>query len=203
MKIEVGKYYRTRDGQKVGPIRVSPYGGVEVKKLDAYGSRCFYSDDGFSDLGGDDDIISEWTEEPAAPPETGTLRELNVQPGDLVKFVARGDRDGWDYPSVGDKLVIKEDGSWFGVGADYIHELTGVFRIVSRATPPSQVITERVTTQRIVPGQYGVLAIAGACSDCVELEFTGEYGPTGRSRLTREELTQAIATLTQIRDALK
>ena len=87
---------------------------------------------------------------------------------------------------------------------DYRAELSksADWRIISRATQPSPVITETVTTQRIVPGVYGRVSVAGTSQSSVELEFVGEYGPTGRSRLSSAELTSAISTLTKIRDAL-
>lgn len=81
MKIEVGKYYRTRDGRKVGPIGYNP-------NITNYGK--FFSGETFWDEFGrlyqatketDHDLIAEWTE-----PETGTLAELDVKPGDVVEW---------------------------------------------------------------------------------------------------------------------
>ena len=154
MQIEIGKYYKTRDGQKVGPIRGC---------LDCYdyeGSVGAFTESGMSLYGCDIDLIAEWIDKPV----TGTLRELNVQVGDAVGDVV-----------------------WRGIGT---------------TSSPCPVITETVTTQRIVPGVYGRVSIAGSSQTSVELEFVGEYGPTGRSRLSQAELTSAITTLTQIRDAL-
>jgi hypothetical protein len=80
MKIEAGKYYRTRDGRKVGPIvkrwtyDVYPWGTAET--------GCCYSDDGAKWKGGQgtekDDLIAEWADEPTlwrdmTPEEKGAL----------------------------------------------------------------------------------------------------------------------------------
>ena len=54
MKIEEGKYYRTRDGRKVGPIRLRALEGVTYVSVSDEDGRM--DDDLF-------DIISEWTDE--------------------------------------------------------------------------------------------------------------------------------------------
>lgn len=63
MKIEVGKYYRTRDGRKVGPIENSKYGGKKYPFVwnwpNGQGSR-IYTADGTNYSNRDDDLISEW-----------------------------------------------------------------------------------------------------------------------------------------------
>lgn len=66
--------------------------------------------------------------------QIGTLAELGVKPGDVVELVSKGN-DGWSYPNVGEKHTIAQYGCWFGVGREYLHELTGKFRLISRATP--------------------------------------------------------------------
>lgn len=66
MQLEVGKYYRTRDGRKVGPMEESNSGdtggfycdGFGLYRKDGrfgYGANCFC--DAF-------DTIAEWTDEP-------------------------------------------------------------------------------------------------------------------------------------------
>ena len=55
MKIEEGKYYRTRDGRKVGPMRLRALEGVTYVSVSDEDGRM--DDDLF-------DIISEWTDEP-------------------------------------------------------------------------------------------------------------------------------------------
>lgn len=100
MKIESGKYYRTRDGRKVGPIGYNSY-------ITNYGK--FFSGETFWDEFGrlyqstketDYDLIAEWTEDDdlnaicderqdgpfVREPETGTLADLDVKPGDVVEW---------------------------------------------------------------------------------------------------------------------
>ena len=206
MKIESGKYYKSRDGQKVGPMySFSNHAKSGVLYADVNGAaRAFYIDGGKRKfMGNVGDLIAEWIDDPV----TGTLRELNVHVGDVIKLVS-GSQDGWAdgncYTIKPDGRVLNNDGSgqYWGNISDQDDDLGIKFRIISRASSPSPVITETVTTQRIVPGVYGRVSIAGSSQTSVELEFVGEYGPTGRSRLSQAELTSAITTLTQIRDAI-
>jgi len=75
LKIEAGKYYRTRDGRKVGPIVVAQGNGKPWPWKDAtrpfYYRETGYSCPGAADLHNDaDDLIAEWIDEPvkvAAP----------------------------------------------------------------------------------------------------------------------------------------
>ncbi len=65
--IETGKFYRTRDGRKVGPAtaRTGGLGGDGPWRLDGWN----YDNDGIcSNLGGrnDKDLIAEWVDEPAS-----------------------------------------------------------------------------------------------------------------------------------------
>jgi len=72
-KIEAGKYYRTRDGRKVGPMKDFgwkdgfPFNDEEVVEN-------YFSPDGKAQLG--DDLIAEWVDEPvkAAAPVQFILR---------------------------------------------------------------------------------------------------------------------------------
>lgn len=58
MKIEVGKYYVNREGNKVGPMRWDDYGGHFP--WDVSGTRYMYSENGKCDEGSDGDLIEEW-----------------------------------------------------------------------------------------------------------------------------------------------
>jgi len=86
MKLEVGKYYRTRDGEKVGPMRADPRGrarGFEWADEHDWAWRA----DGTFDirrLECDEDLIAEWVDEPAAPQPAGPVRTITrkeVVPG--------------------------------------------------------------------------------------------------------------------------
>lgn len=72
-KIEAGKYYRTRDGRKVGPIVVAQGNGKPWPWKDAtrpfYYRETGYSCPGAADLHNDaDDLIAEWVDEPVTEP---------------------------------------------------------------------------------------------------------------------------------------
>lgn len=108
MKIETGKYYRTRDGRKVGHAKL--YGDRSDNypfNVPIEGKFYAYTEDGKSCLGIDeDDLISEWTDEP----ETGTLAELKVKPGDVVEFVS-GEVKGFD---IGHRYACEAGKDGFG-----------------------------------------------------------------------------------------
>lgn len=87
MKLEVGKYYRTRDGRKVGPMQ----------KFNSYRNRhpweshgCLWTDDGVAYLGmyPDQNIRAEWIDEPASPVRTVTRKE--IVPGTYGKVRVTG-----------------------------------------------------------------------------------------------------------------
>lgn len=64
MKIEAGKFYKTRDGRKVGPMKATPLTGFYAFRDASRGPN--YSADGrlFEDRPSDWDIVSEWNDEP-------------------------------------------------------------------------------------------------------------------------------------------
>lgn len=68
MQIEAGKYYRTRDGRKVGPIR--PWEGVLHEWAVGDGSNLEGFDSG--------DLIAEWTD---GPVRTETVTKRRIVPG--------------------------------------------------------------------------------------------------------------------------
>lgn len=72
MRLEEGKYYRTRDGRKAGPVRRID---GEWNAANAQDGNWRYDDDGgLTNFGGDDlDLIAEWTE---GPVRTVTRREV-------------------------------------------------------------------------------------------------------------------------------
>jgi len=84
MKIEEGKYYRTRDGRKVGPMGRTD--GFWTACGGASGTPGHFTEDGISAFLGKlpreasrqrYDLIAEWTDEPASKPSPFvTRREL-------------------------------------------------------------------------------------------------------------------------------
>ena len=92
MQIEAGKYYRTRDGRKVGPAwtdgnQPHPW----CVPFDE--SEHWYRDDGASCLGNAGyDIIAEWTEAPTGPVRTVTRKE--IVPGVYGNVIVWNDGSG-------------------------------------------------------------------------------------------------------------
>ena len=90
LKIEAGKFYKTRDGRKVGPAFIS--GTIATFGSTSNHASAVWSDDGRSSNRDDKtslkdkDIIAEWIDEPAAKAEASND---NAQPkfkiGDAVK----------------------------------------------------------------------------------------------------------------------
>lgn len=68
MKLEEGKYYKTRDGRKVGPIVINPITGVALTSERDFDFWCVLAENGLAN--GDDgephenDIIAEWQDGP-------------------------------------------------------------------------------------------------------------------------------------------
>jgi hypothetical protein len=79
MRIEEGKYYRTRDGRKVGPM----VGGYfhEGRSFFSYDDVCSYWGDGieYRTEESGNDLVALWTEHSPIRTETVTVRRL--EPG--------------------------------------------------------------------------------------------------------------------------
>lgn len=214
MKLELGKYYKTRDGCKVGPMKL----WLEGPSMHADESEDSYDPDGKAQSFGENsehDLISEWSDTHT----TGTLAELGVQPGDVVEFIeGRNNAYGYTYPTgpetVLDRVLV------FGIKPEYDD---AIWRIVSRAsdlskldyTPinvekpiyeiepdtrplehfqPGPVITE--TVKRILPGVYGDVEISE------DFTHQGGIGAYMNTTLDAPRIRAVIATLTQIADAM-
>jgi hypothetical protein len=126
LKIEAGKFYKTRDGRKVGPAFIS--GNIATFGSTGNYASAVWSDDGRSSSRDDklslkdNDIIAEWIDEPVAKPSND-----NAQPrfkvGDRVKclksypgqftagkeYVVSADHFGRKYESV--KVKFDDAGS--------------------------------------------------------------------------------------------
>lgn len=75
MKLEVGKYYVSRSGDKVGPTQ--NHLGIKGYPWDAVGDNgtpYFYTDYGVADDGEEFDLVSEWPER--SPIRTRTVTEI-------------------------------------------------------------------------------------------------------------------------------
>lgn len=74
MQIETGKYYRTRDGRKVGPILNYNHNGWLHVQSGTVAGNCLWEIDGQT-VGGDrdSDLLSEW---PSGPVREVTRKEI-------------------------------------------------------------------------------------------------------------------------------
>ena len=77
MQIEAGKYYRTRDGRKVGPMAQSEW--PECARIEGQGG--LWNWDGSPHFPFNEDLdsphlIAEWTEAPTGPVRTVTRKEI-------------------------------------------------------------------------------------------------------------------------------
>ena len=173
MKLEVGKYYRTRDGKKVGPIK-----SHQNKPWSFTDGRLSYKDNGRWHLDPRDDendLIAEWTD----TPEVGTLAEIGARVGDEVH------RDSWwgREPAV----VIQRD---LETNAN-----TG-FRIISSASDAGPVRTVTRTTREIVPGRHWKYKICKVHEDSVTIQIGG-------TNFKVDELRRLSSEITAIADALE
>jgi len=118
LKIEAGKFYKTRDGRKVGPIRLkATHGSDGPYRIDGLWN---YLENGLvgSISNGDhkDDLIAEWIDEPVAKASTTTASNDNAQPkfkvGDRVKLA----RSFFGVAKVGATATVGERGMF----SDYV-----------------------------------------------------------------------------------
>lgn len=105
--------------------------------------------------------------------EVGTLEEIGAEVGDMVEWLY----NGWV------REVTEE--SKYSLNCDD-------YRIVRKAAAGP---VRTVATKEIVPGVYGKVRVGRGMGESVSV-FICDY-------FTKAELTAAIDTLTQIRDALK
>jgi len=102
MKIEAGKYYRTRDGRKVGPVEFSEYGRPWATAPGFDKTHWYTQWSAKSDFAGrasiycehPDDLIAEWTDEPAEPKPSPFVTRRELVPGVYGKIsVIKDDMD--------------------------------------------------------------------------------------------------------------
>ena len=210
MKNEAGKYYKTRDGQVVGPMKRGTgfmcHWVADTVISGGYGSSWFIDGSFWPDESPYKDEVNKMLDliEPAYP-EKGTLKAIGAKVGDVVECVSgipffdygnfrcRKIYTGDDIPGVHHLYNIK-----YGIGS--FGDDDGTWRIISRASdkPTSPVRTVTTTRKDVVPGVYGRLRVSASITDsddvCIEI--------VGGMAFSGQELTAAIATLTEIRDAL-
>lgn len=104
MKIEVGKYYKTRSGKKVGPAKgLEPYASFPWSIPHFEGGFYAYTEEGKSCLDRtEDDIVGEWVEEMTtertwgdmSPEEKGALL-LAHHEGKVIEYTSLQYEDEW------------------------------------------------------------------------------------------------------------
>lgn len=123
--------------------------------------------------------------------QLGTLNELNLKDGDVVKLISRPlHNDGCQYPSIFLEWDVL-DGRVYGIPVCN-QASKGKWEVVSRKEESP---VRRVTKTEILPGHYGGVYISHSKSDEVRLALHLRWH-------TAPELRRAISTLTEIADAL-
>lgn len=192
MKIEAGKYYKTRDGRKVGPITKGqePYKDGRPAPWPFRFGIFWYRSDGFSCPGeaqlhnDDDDLISEWVEttdievgakyiflDPHSVDTTGAY--FTKGKSYMLKYINR----------YGEPVLIDKRGKE--------HEWAiGHFKLSFKKECLSPIRT--VTRLEIVPGSYGV----------IQVHKDGKIGmlPSVKSA---DQLREAAHILNQIAEVLE
>lgn len=201
MKLEVGKYYKTRDGRKA-EWRYSgdpgnPMYPVKVK-VEGQDFWLSYTADGGYWCDGEEtsmDLIAEWTD------DTGTLAELNAQVGDVVECVEAA----YYNFTVGQRYSVEDfcgDPAIRYDDSGYCRTSVSRFRIVSRAKPTGPVITE--TVKRIVPGVYGHIWIDWVDGGTIYLGLRNNaLKKMDTVGLSRADLIAARDVFNQLIDALE
>ncbi len=177
LTIEAGKFYKTRDGRKVGPIVVAQGAGKPWPWKESSGTY-YYKEDGHSCPGyahghkDEDDLIAEWVDEPAAP--LAKASNDNADPtkpkfkiGDRVRaLVSWGDVEEGKIYTV---PHIDEDGEvWFtpngdGGWNDYLTD--NELELVTPAAPANPAIVCLIENGQPKPSTYPhVHADEGAAS---------------------------------------
>lgn len=120
LKIEAGKFYKTRDGRKVGPAYI--VGSCAVFGNGSNYASAVWADDGRSSHRGDklilkdNDIIAEWIDEPVFNPSND-----NAQPkfkvGDIVTPSHGGSKDNATVTKIKDgRVSVRWNNGAFGSG---------------------------------------------------------------------------------------
>lgn len=128
MKIEAGKYYKTRDGRKVGPTEVSEYNTSYPKAkfwVEDYGliqeNGKFGNDEDTPEL----DLISEWQDKAPSPIRTVTRRE--IVPGVYGKVFIN------DYDELANtvSLNVKDDFGCVSFNAEELRETAHILNQIA------------------------------------------------------------------------
>lgn len=132
----------------------------------------------------------------------GTLEQIGVKLGDVVRFhKARPGFEEYESRHKFRDFIIDGKGAAVSGCGEYhfYNSVSHTFRLIKRASATCPVRT--VTRKEIAGGRYGRLTVAPAENGNVAVKFNGALG--GYSMVSAAELRAAIATLTEIADALE
>lgn len=193
MQIELGKYYKMRNGKTVGPIIQSAFGkdsdwpfGLdgEIRTYNKYGvTIAWYAESPF-------DLVEE------VYLEEGSLKEIGAKVGDVVEWCGNDMREN-EFVSY---EIDSVNGAYYhakGSPACIMMMSSDHWRIISRASDNPKSPVRMVTRKEIVPGVYGGVEVVASSDDCHVWVCINEKNP-----MSANELRAAAKTLTDIADAL-
>jgi len=175
LRIQAGRYYKTRDGRKVGPMEVHDDDWVAWESPD-----CYYDENGVAKyIDSTNDLIAEWVDEPAVATVAEDKPKFKV--GDRVENAI----DGNDYETPGTVHKIVGDGYrviWdFDGHEDTIKWEQHELRLVSPATSGKrETYTIRDAKFFVSDGEGGWQQIAGKRPAIVALIENGQPKPADR-----------------------
>ena len=195
MKPEIGKYYKTKYGEIVGPMEHAEAGPGHVF---APGFGLYTPDGKFGYISNGVHCCQTPELDLIAPagPEQGTLKEIGAKVGDVVRY------EQWVPHGHNRTIAEITTPYWLDNYGEEMAQDSPYWRIISSAieAPTSPIRTVTRTTKEIVPGVYGRLVITHADNNNIAAKFThiiGEY-----AMLDVTELRAAAITLNEIADAL-
>jgi len=147
LTIEAGKFYRTRDGRKVGPV-VEAQGAGEPWPTKTADGKLWFRANGHScpgvaaDHRDQDDLVAEWADEPAVAPATAAKAWAitDAKPGERVLCVSWSGKlftSGKTYAVAGDGKIVDNEGVTRHSGG-----LLGEWRLATKFQPGDRVIAK-------------------------------------------------------------
>jgi len=139
LAIEAGKFYRTRDGRKVGPILVWGDGRFHVKSDTVCGNQLWFAD-GSAIL--DDtcnDLVAEWVDEPT----------VEFKAGDRVRRIA----EPWGFVPLGYEATVeaKWDGTlqYVDIEGDHVDFNPDNWELITPAANDNLVVTIAAKNEQV------------------------------------------------------
>lgn len=139
IKLEAGKFYRTRDGRKVGPMRKWDFEPGLFDCADMDGE--YWSENGFNADGPDGgiigdreiDLIAEWADEPAVPQPNRYARTINGATVDVYDILRAFNVTCPATQHAIKKLLMAGQRGWKSVTQDLREALASVQRAIDMA----------------------------------------------------------------------